>query len=100
MLKNLFEITPKNETWTILKDIKLSYVGDFDHVINTFNVITSLKRKNSYPIIIDMIDSLVEDLTGFIETKFPDIDDEDMTNHKTIAQNQIFELETLKKTLE
>ena len=99
-LKNLFEITPKNETWAILKGIDIEYTSAVNHVINAYDIMTGLKRKGNYPIIIDMIDDLVFKLSKFTETKFPDIDDEDMTNHKTIAQNQIFELETLKKTLE
>lgn len=96
---NLWEITKKNESWRILSGLELIYDNDYQRVLHMYTIMTRLKRKNNYPIVIDMIDELLNTLHKFVTTKFPDIEDEDIIFHKEKAATMITELVNMKNNL-
>lgn len=95
----VYEITAKNEMWSTLKGVNYDFESEFKHVVNTYDLITSLKHRSKYPIIIDMIENLEYDISVFLNTNFPDISDQDLIDHTRRAHMMLTKLDNLKTSI-
>ena len=95
----IFEITDRNKSWKGITSTNIDYEAEYQHILNVYKTYTSLRRINSYPIILSQIQEFIKEATRFLNIKFPDSNDDDVVSEKEKVQKMIDHLQTLVPSL-